>query len=502
MRETLEALRHKGRNVGFFSKNLAKVAPLALVCGIGLFSTGDLFGETLEGWIQKEEKFAASRLLDATVDHGDGHLTLVASADPNVPAYNFHWVRDAAAVMRSILYLYQVNRNSEIREKYTKYFEEYVAFSRKIQEAPNPSGGVGEPKFHPDGTPFLGDWARPQNDGPASRAITLISWAQLLIREGKEDYVKKHLYDSTLPTQSVIKTDLEYVANNWRISSFDLWEETKGKHFYTLMMERRALLDGAQLARELADPNAAEWYTQQAKSIESQLELFWDPTRHILMPSRDVEGSSSARESGLDSSVILAVVLGHTQDHFMEFDDERVLATLHALENRFQSLYSINHNPDIPGLAIGRYPEDRYDGYSTVSEGNPWIPLTAIFSQFYERLALHYEKAGACVMTDVSMPFFNQLLAGREEASLAPGVYSSETPEFARIVRALRFKARAYLSRIAYHAGPNGELSEQLNRDTGYLQGAQHLAASYATVLWAIWARRGDFPNPQQPSNP
>ena len=38
----------------------------------------------------------------------------------------------------------------------------------------------------PDATPFSGPWCRPQNDGPGLRAITLISYANQLLDEGKE----------------------------------------------------------------------------------------------------------------------------------------------------------------------------------------------------------------------------------------------------------------------------------------------------------------------------
>lgn len=475
---------------------------LALLVGGWLGVGGAGLADSFDDWLQNEEKIAVENLLDATGKEVDGRPTFVASAAANEPSYDFHWVRDAAAAMRSILHLYQVSQTPDEKEKYFQIFYEYMNFSKRIQEAPNPSGGVGEPKFYPDGSPFTGPWARPQSDGPASRAIVLLSWAQVLMGEGHFDLVRSRLYDSKLPTRSVIKTDLEYIANNWRTPCYDLWEETKGDHFYTFMMERRALLDGAALAVRLGDPEAASWYTLQARAIEAELSQFWDSERKILIPVRHQSAGPSMRESGLDSSVILGVILGKTNDGFLEFSDEKVVLTVLALEQKFKELYPINRENQIPGLSIGRYPEDQYDGYTSYGTGNPWVPMTATFAQFYHRLATEISRHGAVTITDQSKPFFDALLTGQGYSTLSPRSYVIGGPGFDDILKALRKKADSYLKRIAYHTGPDGNLSEQMHRDTGFMQGAQHLAASYATFLWASWARQGAFPTPELPGNP
>ena len=43
------------------------------------------------------------------------------------------------------------------------------------------------------------------------------------------------------PSNSVIKNDLEYVANYWKVNGFDLWEEVTGQHFFTYMVQVRLL---------------------------------------------------------------------------------------------------------------------------------------------------------------------------------------------------------------------------------------------------------------------
>ena len=141
----------------------------------------------------------------------------------------------------------------------------------------------GEPKFNVDGSAFNGPWGRPQNDGPALRAIALIHLATILIQEGEIPYVRSVLYDSALPTSSVIKTDLEYVASQWNQPSFDPWEEVEGDHFFTRMVQRRALIEGAGLASILGDSRAAQLYTAQAQAIGQAMGGFLDSSHSLIL---------------------------------------------------------------------------------------------------------------------------------------------------------------------------------------------------------------------------
>ena len=81
----------------------------------------------------------------------------------------------------------------------------------------------------------------------------MIHWANVLMAEGKDNIVKEKMYDVTKPESSPILMDLAYLRDHWKDPAFDIWEESKGIHFATLMVQRRALLEGAQLARQLND---------------------------------------------------------------------------------------------------------------------------------------------------------------------------------------------------------------------------------------------------------
>ena len=146
------------------------------------------------------------------------------------------------------------------KDRYLGYLNRYIDFSMGLQNG----AGLGEPKFNTDGTVYQCGWGRPQNDGPALRAASLCRLANLLLDDGRSDLVqlvKTKLYDGT--SNSLIKKDLEYVSHNWGNACVNLWEEVGGNHFYTRIVQRRALRDGAKLATRLADSGAAGWYNSQ-----------------------------------------------------------------------------------------------------------------------------------------------------------------------------------------------------------------------------------------------
>ena len=446
-------------------------------------------GESLEKWLELEQRVAREKLLN-NISPSDGLAgSVIASPSRTNPNYYFHWVRDAALVMDVIVSLYQSAQDLDKR-KYSQMIFDYIRFSRLNQLTQNKSGGLGEPKFHVDGTAFNGDWGRPQNDGPALRAMTLIRFAKELLKKGEEKIVRELLYDSSLPATTVIKADLEFVSHHWMEASFDLWEEVLGDHFYTRIVQRRALLDGAELAQSLGDVGAAEWYAQQAAKIEETILQHWDESRKIFIVTKNQTGGLQGKNSGLDVAVVLAILHGSRQDGFLSSIHDKVLATVHAIESAFKTLFPINENLEM-GVAIGRYPEDKYDGYTTSSAGNPWFLATAAFAEFYYKLHEDFKKQGLIKITTYNAEFFQQLTRGNSLSRLinVGKFYSQDSAEFSGMLELLKNEADSYLKRVQYHAAPDGSLSEQMNQYTGYMQGAENLTWSYASLLTAIFAR-------------
>jgi glucoamylase len=418
--------------------------------------------------------------------------TVIASPSTSNPNYRYHWVRDAALTMDVILQQIP-HSNFEQTLKYESMFFDFINLTELQQRLPNRSRGLGEPKFNIDGTTFDAEWGRPQNDSPALRASVLINFANYLLNSGRIELVRKKLYDGKFPTDSVIKKDLEFVANHWQESSFDLWEEVNGQHFYTLTAQRAALLAGARLATNLNDPGAANYYIIQAEKIKKILnDRYWDYKRNYFVATKN-RLNGPDRESGLDIAVILAALHSEVPGEADQFGviDDRILATAYHLETQFKKIYSLNfQNLDLDlGTAIGRYPEDTYDGYATDSKGNPWFISTNAFAELYFRAANNYLARKVITINDVNLIFFRNLTKLQNSHLVSPQVVHSSDPLFKKIIEALIFDGNKFIHRVLNHTNSAFELSEQFNKDTGLMQGAPHLTWSYASYITAIKAR-------------
>ena len=356
---------------------------------------------------------------------------VVASPSREKPNYYFDWVRDTALTMRSLVDYYEVRRDPRVRKLLLTWIDSEA--HRQNQPAPT---GLGEPKYNIDGTAFTGPWGRPQNDGPALRAVAMIKWARILMAEGQGTLVRRKLYQAILPANTVIKKDLEYTAHHWRETSFDLWEEEKGMHFYTLLAQHTALQEGAKLAREFNDARAADFYENNARLIGHYiLTNFMHPRVGILVTTQK-DASLGYKNSGLDVAPLLALIHNWPYQQLLPLTHDQVKIYLRALVQDGHQNYAINRAFPHLGVALGRYPEDRYDGYGTDGTGNPWFLSTLALGEFH------------CLQ------------------------------------RQDKVKAEKQIERALFHSH-NGHISEQFNRRTGYMQGAQDLTWSHNAILTA-----------------
>jgi glucoamylase len=419
---------------------------------LGLLISASAWGRTsadtgFESWLnfQEQQSLQKIQLNISPADTAPG--VVVASPERRSPPYYYHWVRDAALTMDTIETLFERTSGST-QQAYLGQLVNYARFSRSNQVAQTLSG-LAEPKFNVDGTPYQFGWCRPQNDGPALRALTLIHLANSLLNLGQTEFVKTEL----APT--VIKTDLDFVANDWPASGCDIWEETRGDHFYTRLVQWRALMEGAQLSQRLGQGADANVYFVQAANIHASFDSFWDGSINVYRPTRNLIGGD-VKPSGLDSQVILGIL----HSRALSWLDPRVMATETKLINTFRGLYSINASTTLPGMGMGRYPEDRYDGGNNLG-GNPWFLITAAFAN------ASYQAA--------------QELIAQGQQSQAQS-YLNYGDLFLECLRA--------------HTDGSGSLSEQFDRNSGYMTSARDLTWSHVEFLRAKWARdsaRQDF---------
>ena len=199
----------------------------------------------------KSEAFLLQNLNTSGIRAG----VVIASPNKVSPNYFYHWVRDAAISFMQVQNYYLTTATGS-RPGLQTWMLSHLSLNLGFQGIANLQAGDGEPKFNVDGSAFQGPWGRPQTDGPALRAISFMYFLNLVNKENwpNKAQIAASLYDAKLPTHSLIKTDLEYVANHWNQASFDLWEETYGAHFFTLVVQRRALIEGSALAKVLVTP--------------------------------------------------------------------------------------------------------------------------------------------------------------------------------------------------------------------------------------------------------
>lgn len=106
------------------------------------------------------------------------------------------------------------NFSNEYSESLQTEIQNYIIAQAKVQGVSNPSGslsdgsGLGEPKFEVTLDAFTGDWGRPQRDGPALRAIVLISYGNWLVDNGYSDTAVSAIWP-------VLSNDLAYVVQYW-----------------------------------------------------------------------------------------------------------------------------------------------------------------------------------------------------------------------------------------------------------------------------------------------
>jgi glucoamylase len=382
---------------------------------------------------------------------------VLGAYDPE-PDYFFHWYRDSAIVvdaMRSLL-------EDESGRALIEQFRDFVRFSLSLQQLDGRavSGGCwrddvapdyrrfvrreedlaaahgealgGETRVNPDGTLDISDWPRPQHDGPALRAITLLRW----LRSTRLDE------DLRSAVGALLRTDLSYARRHWRTSCFDIWEEEKGMHYYALRVAAAALDGGADWLDELGQDGDATVCRTEASAILERLDTHW---REDLQFYRSrILDLNAATSKELDISVILAVLHARGSGERHSVRDPRMHSTLTKLEALFDAEYAINLNrPASMAPAMGRYSGDVY--YS----GGAYYFSTLGAAEFCFRAAMH-------------------------------------SPQ----MKALVEHGDAFLETVRAFTPPSGDLSEQFDQRSGVQRSAPQLAWSYAAFISCADSRR------------
>jgi glucoamylase len=446
--------------------------------------------EALDRWIERQYRHSAAAMMRSIspvgiIKHRPGFAqsvkplkgAIVASPvlgayDPE-PDYFFHWYRDSAVVADALRILFE---DASVACDALEHFTDFVRFSLSLQglDGRSLSGSrswrdaiapdyrqyvrtdedlaaahgeaiAGETRVNPDGTLDLSKWPRPQHDGPSMRALTLLRWR----RSARLD-AGPH-FDAGLcqAVDALLRTDLEFARRHWRESCFDIWEEEKGLHYYTLRVAAAALEGGAGWYEQQGERADAHTCRAEAAAILQILDGYWREDLQFYRSRVLDSNATSAKE--LDISVIFAALHAAGSGATHSARDPRMHATLARLEALFDTEYAINRHRADRAPAMGRYAGDTY--YS----GGAYYFSTLAAAEFCFRAAAQDHVPQAAART----------LIGRGDA-------------FVATVRAF--------------TPPSGDLSEQFDQRTGVQGSAQQLAWSYAAFISCAEARRQIVP--------
>ena len=211
--------------------------------------------------------------------------------------------------------------------------------------------------------------------------------------------------------------------------SYDLWEERRGIHAYTVASVVAALFAASDLAEVVGQPQHAPGWTAAAHEILSAAKT------HMTCPEtgrflRCLKPSPLGLEKDftVDSAMLAFGLFG-----ILPWSDPHLAATVQAIEERLVM------RSDTKGVA--RYENDYYFRRTDERTGNPWIICTMWYAQYLVMVGrlgeaeewLHWacERASKC---GVLSEQFHPLTA--EPLSVSPLTWSHA--EFVRTVQMLR----------------------------------------------------------------
>ncbi|KAI0100346.1 carbohydrate-binding module family 20 protein [Nemania sp. FL0031] len=463
------------------------IAQLSVLAACGVANAGSLpQAKGLDAFVEKQRAVSFQGVLNnigpnGSLVPGAGAGVIVASPSTEDPNYFYTWSRDAALTMKVIVDEFLLGK-----KQLKSYIEDYIHSQAVLQTVTNPSGtflpsgaGLGEPKYNVDLTRFNGAWGRPQRDGPALRAIALITYSNWLVSSGQKQRAKTVVWP-------IISNDLSYVGQYWNSTGFDLWEEVQGSSFFATQNQFRALVEGATLAKTLGVSCTG---CDQAPQVACFMhESYWNGKYFIA------NINSNDGRTGKDANTVLGSISAF--DLYAKCDDASIqpcnsqaLSNFKAFVDSFRNstLYPINKGiPKTEGISLGRYTEDVY--YT----GNPWYLITAAAAEYLYDAVAQWEVQGSLTIDKTSLAFFQDIYPAAQAKTYTPkGKYA----EFPRILKAVTDYAESFVGVLQKYIPADGSLTEQFNKTSPFNPtSATDLTWSYAAFISMAERRAKQYP--------
>lgn len=356
-------------------------------------------------------------LIRTHMDH-DGAVLAASDTDimiSNRSHYGYVWPRDGALIAA-------VTAEAGHRDLALKFFDYCTRILPKDRPAfyqkYNADGTLGA-SWHPwivDGKP----------DAPIQEDETaLVVWSACALMKSESEEIRRTMFDSLIAPASDFLVQFRDPATQLPLPSYDLWEERRGIHTFTVATVVAALDGAADIAAELQDNRAEVYRLAAAELAAAMIDHLYDDERDCFHRGLT---SSGVQDPTPDASLLLIPLIGA-----LPFEDPRVRTTVKAVEKELWVQSKVG--------GIARYPGDWYWRQSETYTGNPWIITTMWLAQYYI----------GCAKT---------------------------LPDLARPLELLEW--------AALHAKKSGVLAEQLNAESGAPLSVSPLIWSHAEYLKTV----------------
>ena len=164
---------------------------------------------------------------------------------------------------------------------------------------------------------------------------------------------------------------MEYTLNNYRKVSFDIWEEKKGWHFYTRMVQTKFLKEAIHYKKLIQDKIDIELMNTTYQGLLNDLK--YHVNGETIISSFDVNGKIIKYE---DAANLLAFChINYDEEILKTVPLEYINHTCDSLIQAFRKKYQ-----DDEMNLIGRYIDDKY------YNGHVWIICSLALGQIYIEL--------------------------------------------------------------------------------------------------------------------
>ena len=303
--------------------------------------------------------YKRSLLVIRTQIDDDG--AIIAATDGDVwsfsrDSYAYMWPRDGALVANVLSHA----GYGDVTSDFFHFCCEHITDDGYLLHKYTPAGNTGS-SWHP-WMDAQGNLALPIQEDETALVVYSLWQHYALFHE--VEFIRP-LYRPLIKAAADFMVGYRDPTTKLPVSSWDLWEERRGIHSYTVAAVHAGLTAAAQFAQAFGDADLSEEYTRAAAEIkDATRQYLWHEDAGRFVRTLYVQPDGSM----VPDMVIDASLTGLYQFGMFEADDEQIQRTMQAVESR------LTVKTDVGGVA--RYENDYYHQVSqdiANVPGNPWF---------------------------------------------------------------------------------------------------------------------------------